>query len=113
MAGPHDRLTLRPATRDDLEATWGFRRLDEVSLWITRAPATLEEYRTSFEDAASLAKTLIIELDGQVIGDLMLQIEDGWAQAEVARPGARSPRRARLGAAPRPRRPRLRHRGRA
>jgi RimJ/RimL family protein N-acetyltransferase len=44
----------------------------------------LEEYRVSVEDAASLAKTLIIELDGQVIGDLMLQIEDAWAQAEVA-----------------------------
>ena len=82
-----DRLTLRPATRDDLEATWRFRRLDDVSRWLTRAPATLEEYRTSFEDAASLAKTLIIELDGQVIGDLMLQIEDAWAQAEVADQG--------------------------
>jgi hypothetical protein len=48
-----DRLTLRPATRDDLEATWRFRRLGDVSRWLTRAPATLEEYRTGFEDAAS------------------------------------------------------------
>jgi RimJ/RimL family protein N-acetyltransferase len=79
-----DRLTLRPATRDDLEATWRFRRLDDVSRWLTRAPATLEQYRTSFEDAASLAKTLIVELDGEVIGDLMLAVEDAWAQAEVA-----------------------------
>ena len=31
------RLTLRPATRDDLEATWRFRRLDDVSRWVTRA----------------------------------------------------------------------------
>jgi RimJ/RimL family protein N-acetyltransferase len=77
-------LTLRPATRDDLEATWRFRRLDDVSRWLTRAPATLEEYRTTFEDTASLAKTLIIELDGQVIGDLTLAVEDAWAQAEVA-----------------------------
>jgi RimJ/RimL family protein N-acetyltransferase len=82
-----DRLTLRPATRDDLEATWGFRRLAEVSRWLTRAPATVEEYRTGFEDAASLAKTLIVELDGQVIGDLMLQIEDAWAQGEVVDQG--------------------------
>jgi RimJ/RimL family protein N-acetyltransferase len=79
-----DRLTLRPATRDDFEATWRFRRLDDVSRWLTRAPATPKEYRTGFEDAASLAKTFIVELDGQVIGDLMLQIEDAWAQAEVA-----------------------------
>jgi RimJ/RimL family protein N-acetyltransferase len=26
----------------------------------------------------------VIELDGEVIGDLMLAIEDAWAQAEVA-----------------------------
>lgn len=51
---------------------------------LTRAPATRKEYRTGFEDTASLAKTLIVELDGEVIGDLLLQIEDGWAQAEVA-----------------------------
>ena len=71
-----ERLTLRPPTRDDLEATWRFRQLDDVTRWLTRAPATLEEYRTSFEDTASLAKTLIIELNGQVIGDLMLAVED-------------------------------------
>ncbi len=72
-----DRLTLRPATLDDLEATWQFRRLDDVSRWLTRAPATREEYRTGIEDAASLAKTLVVELHGEVIGDLMFQTEDG------------------------------------
>jgi RimJ/RimL family protein N-acetyltransferase len=78
------RLTLRPATRDDLEATWAFRRLPEVAEWLTRAPETLEEYREQFDEPDSLAKTVIIELDGQVIGDLMLDVQDGWAQAEVA-----------------------------
>jgi RimJ/RimL family protein N-acetyltransferase len=34
-------------------------------------------------DPDRLAKTLVIELDGVVIGDLMLAIEDAWAQAEV------------------------------
>ncbi|HEY0690819.1 MAG TPA: hypothetical protein VGD71_17490 [Kribbella sp.] len=29
------RLTLRPATPDDVEATWQFRRLDDVSRWLT------------------------------------------------------------------------------
>ncbi|MPZ95404.1 MAG: GNAT family N-acetyltransferase [Propionibacteriales bacterium] len=79
-----DRLTLRPATPDDLEATWAFRRLEVVNRWLTRAPATIEEYRTRFEDPDSLAITLVVELDGQVIGDLMLKVEDAWAQAEVA-----------------------------
>jgi RimJ/RimL family protein N-acetyltransferase len=78
-----DRLTLRPATLDDLEATWQFRRLDDVSRWLTRAPATLQEYRTQFGDPARLAKTLVVEFDTVVIGDLMLQVDDAWAQAEV------------------------------
>jgi RimJ/RimL family protein N-acetyltransferase len=79
-----ERLTIRAATPGDLEATWQFRQLEDVSRWITRAPATLEEYRTQFEDPDSLARTLVILLDGQVIGDLMLKVEDAWAQAEVA-----------------------------
>jgi RimJ/RimL family protein N-acetyltransferase len=77
------RLELRPATPHDVEPTWAFRRLEDVSRWITRAPATLEEYRTRFEEPDSLAKTLVIELEGEVIGDLMLQVDDAWAQAEV------------------------------
>lgn len=78
-----ERLSLRPATNADLEPTWRFRRLEAVSRWLTRAPRTLLDYRRQFEDPASLSKTIIIELDGEVIGDLMLAVEDGWAQAEM------------------------------
>ena len=48
------RYDPRPETT--LDATWRIRQLGKVSRWLTRAPATLEEYRTSFEDAANLAK---------------------------------------------------------
>jgi len=80
-----ERLSLRPATLDDLEATWSFRRIDEVGRWLTRAPATLEDYRKQFEDPDRLASTLVVQLPdtGEVIGDLMLKVEDGWAQAEA------------------------------
>ena len=78
-----DRLTIRLATLDDLEAIWAYRRLEEVTRWLTRAPATLEEFRVHYEDPVSLAKTLVIERDDEVIGELMLQIDDAWAQAEV------------------------------
>ena len=77
------RLSIRLATLDDLEAMWAYHRLDEVTRWLTRAPATVEEFRTHFEDPAVLAKTLVIERDGVVIGELMLRIDDAWAQAEV------------------------------
>ena len=39
-------------------------------------PATSSESR--------LSKTLIVEHDGEVIGDLMLAVDDAWAQVEVA-----------------------------
>lgn len=51
---------------------------------MTSEPQSLEEYRKKFEDPARLGKTLVIEQEGAVIGDLMLAIEDAWAQAEVA-----------------------------
>ena len=78
------RLVLRPATPDDLETTWNIRRLESVSQWITRAPRSIEEYRDQFTDPDSLAKSLVIELDGDVVGDLMVAIGDAWAQAEIA-----------------------------
>jgi len=78
------RLSLRPASTADLDATWRFRQVDEVNRWMTSAPASREDYRLKFEDPERLAKTLVIELDGEVIGDLMLAIEDAWAQSEVA-----------------------------
>jgi RimJ/RimL family protein N-acetyltransferase len=79
-----ERLTLRPAAKADLDASWRIRQLDAVNQWITSAPTDRESYQILFEDPGRLAKTLLIELDGVVIGDLMLAIEDGWAQSEVA-----------------------------
>jgi len=79
-----ERLLLRRATRDDLGATWRFRKLPEVRDWLAAATGTYETYRERYLDEKRLADTLIIELDGQVIGDLMLKVEDAWAQEEVA-----------------------------
>ena len=84
---PTDRLELRPASSQDAEATWRFRRLESVSRWLTVAPADLESYRAVFERPARLATTLVVELDGRVVGDLMLRVEDAWAQREVVEQG--------------------------
>jgi RimJ/RimL family protein N-acetyltransferase len=78
-----ERLVLRPATAADTEATWRFRQREDVSRWLTREVASLDEHRSLFEEPESLAKSIIIELDGEVIGDLMLDVFDAWAQAEV------------------------------
>jgi RimJ/RimL family protein N-acetyltransferase len=77
------RLLLRPATPDDAEATWSYCKLGTVTQWLTSAP-TYEEYREVFSRPARLAKILVVELEGVVIGDLMLVVEDAWAQVEVA-----------------------------
>lgn len=51
---------------------------------MTSRSSNRDEYVKKFGDPDRLGKTLIIELGGVVIGDLMLAIGDGWAQAEVA-----------------------------
>ena len=77
------RLTIRPATPEDSDGTWRYRRLPTVEQWLSSRPVTPEEYRTKFIDPERLSKTLLVELDGAVIGDLMLAVEDAWAQSDV------------------------------
>ncbi|QIX28393.1 GNAT family N-acetyltransferase [Nocardioides sp. JQ2195] len=78
-----ERLLIRPAEWEDAETTWPFRRLPEVNHWITRAPADHDEYVDLFRRPSSLDLTLVIERDLEVIGDLMLHVNDPWAQVEV------------------------------
>jgi RimJ/RimL family protein N-acetyltransferase len=82
-----ERLLIRPATVNDVESTWSFRRLPEVTEWMTIAPKSIEDYRKHFEQPDRLPRTLIMENDGHVVGDLMIRIEDAWVQAEVADQG--------------------------
>lgn len=77
------RLLLRPAEPRDAEATWAFRRLPEFGQWMTRAPATFGDYAAQFTEQDAMNRTLVVELDGTVIGDLMIWVRDAWAQAEV------------------------------
>lgn len=76
-----DRLTIRPAEPRDAAATFAFRTLPEVAEWITGHVTDLGVWEAGFGER--LADTLVVELDGTVIGDLMLRVEDGWSQAEV------------------------------
>lgn len=67
---------------------WAYRQLPEVNEWLGRAPATREAFHETYGEPERLAMTFLIErtdLDGDpvVIGDIMIKVEDGWAQAEV------------------------------
>jgi RimJ/RimL family protein N-acetyltransferase len=83
-----ERLTIRPATADDADATWKYRRLAVVSEWITGCPADLDGYRELFTKPRRLESTVVVTLGhhpaAPIIGDFMLRREDAWAQLEVA-----------------------------
>jgi RimJ/RimL family protein N-acetyltransferase len=78
------RLTIRPATPEDLDPTWAFRRIPEVCEWLTDAHEDRAGYAEIFLDPDRLASSLVVERYGAVVGDLMLRIQDPWSQAEVA-----------------------------
>ena len=79
-----ERLAIRPVRADATDRLFDIRRAEEVSRWLTRWVTDREAWRSIHNDPERLATTLVVELDGTVIGDLLLRVEDGWAQAEVA-----------------------------
>ena len=79
-----DRLAVRRLDDSDVAATWAYRRLSEVNRWLPYAPDTLEDYAQLFADPDRRERTLVVELDGVVVGDLFLMVKDGWTQREVA-----------------------------
>ena len=78
------RLTIRPATAEDGPANWTWRSLPAVCEWIPSLPTDRAVYLEKYAEPDRLDVTLVIELDGVVIGDIMLRVEDAWAQVEVA-----------------------------
>jgi len=82
-----ERLTLRRVSMTDESAMWAYRQIPEVSRWGSWQPADQADWRTLLHKR--LRDVLVIELDGQVVGDLMVKVEDAWGQREVA-DGARS-----------------------
>jgi len=84
------RLEIRRCSSDDLDRLWEFRQLPEVNRWLGVAPATRDEFHARYLEPDRLAATFVIELlptsdvERTIIGDLMVRIEDAWAQREVA-----------------------------
>jgi RimJ/RimL family protein N-acetyltransferase len=79
-----ERLTLRPIVTDDFKALWQIRRQESVGRWMTSSSTDWDRFVEVMSDADRMAKTLVIERAGVVIGDLMIAPEDAWAQSEVA-----------------------------
>lgn len=79
-----DRLVFRPATADDLEALGRIQNLAEVAYWLPSTAGTQADYLLRMGKEGLLPRTLVLELDGVVIGELYLFVTAGWAQVEVA-----------------------------
>ncbi|PQZ87769.1 GNAT family N-acetyltransferase [Arthrobacter sp. MYb227] len=82
-----ERLLLRPAMPSDAEATWVYRKLPQVTQWITSAWDNLADYRESFLIPERLQTRLVVEHEGRVIGEVMVQPVDAWVQREVSELG--------------------------
>jgi len=78
------RLMIRRATPSDADAVWSYRSLEQVSRYMTTLPGEVETFRESFAAPDRLGVMLIVERDGQIIGDLMVRISAAWSQAEIA-----------------------------
>jgi RimJ/RimL family protein N-acetyltransferase len=78
------RLTLRPATVADLEALGRIQNLAEVAYWLPSTAGTQADYLLHMGREGLLPRTLVVELDGIVVGELYLHLAAGWSQVEVA-----------------------------
>lgn len=78
-----DRLSLRPATTSDLPAVFAVRRQPEVAEWMPDRPASYDDWLQRLGRSGAVDRMLVMELDGAVIGDLYLHVEDAWTQVEV------------------------------
>ena len=62
---------------------WRYRRLPDVAEWMTSMAGQEASFAETFREPDRLARTLVVERDGRVIGDLMIRVEDAWGQTET------------------------------
>jgi len=83
------RLTFRPAEVTDLPAVFAYRSREDVGQWMPGRPSSYDDWLLLMSSEA-MGRTLVLEVDGSVIGDLYLHVENGWAQYEVREEGENS-----------------------
>ena len=77
-----ERLTLRPAVPADSPALFAHRSHPATGRFLGWMPQSQADWDEQYPQ--KMGTTLVIERDGVFIGDLMLRVEDGWGQREVA-----------------------------
>jgi RimJ/RimL family protein N-acetyltransferase len=79
-----ERLALRRLVDGDMPKIFAYRSLPEVAEWIGGTATDVESLTERFGDGST---AVIVEHDGQLIGDLMVRRRDAYAQREVAEGG--------------------------
>ncbi|MGI5950467.1 MAG: GNAT family N-acetyltransferase [Brooklawnia sp.] len=76
------RLLLRPAQPSDARAIYECRRIPEVRRWLGQPVEGWAEYIMNYRTRQG--RWIVVELDGRLVGGTLIEVQDGWAQAEVA-----------------------------
>lgn len=82
-----ERLVLRRLAGGDMSRIFAYRSQPEVARWIGSTATEVGSLAERFGDGAT---AVIVEFDGQLIGDLMVKVQDAYAQREVAESAAGS-----------------------
>ncbi len=77
------RLELRPGTPDDAAAVFAYSRWPEVVDYAGPLIRDPDNFRARWIERM-LPHRIVVLRDDAIIGDIMLRIEDAWAQPEVA-----------------------------
>jgi RimJ/RimL family protein N-acetyltransferase len=78
-----ERLVLRPAERRDEDAIWAYRHDEDTARWLSTWPTERASFHPATEQADEWARMIVIERNSSVIGNVLIRIEDPWAQFEV------------------------------
>jgi len=82
-----ERLLLRPPEDRDRDAVFAYRSRPHVAEWLVELDDDIERFAAKFDDPAWRGRTLVVERDAEIIGDVMVRVEDGWTQSEVTEQG--------------------------
>jgi RimJ/RimL family protein N-acetyltransferase len=79
-----NRLLLRRATGEDVDAIGAIRAIEGVSEWLTVDGHDRAVLDAHLRRGERLSATLVVEAGDTIIGDLMFKDQVAWTQAEVA-----------------------------
>ncbi|MET0929892.1 MAG: GNAT family N-acetyltransferase [Aeromicrobium sp.] len=82
-----ERLVLRRLADEDMPRIFAYRSQPDVARWIGGAATDVDSLTERFGDGAT---AVVVEHDGELIGDLMVKLQDAYAQREVAADAAQT-----------------------